>query len=121
MAVSLEAMELLIADELRQINDPIRRRQLQGFLHPPELRNVAWDYGHPDERHDVWVVGQGPDGSILLVYSDVGFGPQFPWGGIARDVDSLGMDAQWHSGLEHVAICCGLLDAPAGYEVPGPR
>ncbi len=31
------------------------------------------------------------------------------------------MDSQWHSALEDAAINAGLLPAPPGYEVPGPR
>jgi hypothetical protein len=121
MTVSVEELNVLVAEELRCLSDPARRRQLQIYLHAPELISVAWDYGQPNERHDVWIVGQSRDGELLLVYSDVGFGPQFPWGSIRRGADSLGMDSQWHSGLEDAAICCRLLGTPPGYVVPGPR
>jgi hypothetical protein len=48
-------------------------------------------------------------------------GPSFPWGFMDAHEDSMGMDSQWHSGLEDAAIVAGLLPAPTGYEVPGPR
>jgi hypothetical protein len=121
MAVALEDLLLLIDDELRRVGDPDRRRRLQRFLSAPVLRSVDWNYGLPGERHDVWVVGRSTGGEILLAYSDIGFGPAFPWGCIFDVEDSAGMDSQWHSGLEDAAINFGLLDAPPGYEVPGPR
>jgi hypothetical protein len=52
------------------------------------------------------------------VYSPEGFGPSDPWGHIRSTDDSLGMDSQWHVGLEHAAIGAGILEAPPGYEVP---
>jgi hypothetical protein len=121
MAVPVEDLLSLIESELRRIDDPDRHRRLQGLLAPPTLRSVAWDYGSEGERHNVWIVGRSRDGAILLAYSDIGFGPAFPWGGIVDAEDSAGMDSQWHSGLEDAAICFGLLEAPPGYEVPGPR
>ncbi len=33
----------------------------------------------------------------------------------------MGMDSQWHSGLEDAVINAGFLPAPPGYESPGPR
>jgi hypothetical protein len=121
MAVPVEDLRSLVESELRRIDDPDRRLRLQGLLSAPTLRSVAWDYGSEGERHDVWIVGRSPDGAILLAYSDIGFGPAFPWGGIVEAEDSAGMDSQWHSGLEDAAICFRLLEAPPGYEVPGPR
>jgi hypothetical protein len=121
MAIGVEDLLLLIEDELRRVSDPDRRRRLQSLLSAPTPRSVAWNYGSEGERHNVWIVGRSPDGDVLLAYSDVGFGPAFPWGGIIEVEDSAGMDSQWHSGLEDAAVCFGLLGAPPGYEVPGPR
>lgn len=121
MAIADEALFRLIDDELNRIADPDRRRRLQSFLGAPVLRSLAWDYGFLGERHDVWIVGRSAAGDILLAYSDLGFGPAFPWGWVVAAEDSEGMDAQWHSGLEDAAIGGRLLDAPHGYVVPGPR
>ena len=41
-----------------------------------------------------------------------------PWAVIFTEEDSFGSDGQWHLGLEHAAICAGLLDAAPCYEVP---
>lgn len=111
----------LIAGELARIGDAARRRILQALLQQPTRVRLAWDYGQVDERFDCWQVGGSPDRRVLLVYCARGFGPSFPWGFVDADEDSMGMDSQWHSGLEDAAIVAGLLPAPVGYEVPGPR
>ena len=114
-------IESLVAGELARQTSPQRRARMQSFLIPPRSRTLRWDYGQPDERIEAWVVGLTPDGGVALVYADAGFGPSFPWGFVFPEDDSAGMDSQWHSGLEDALICAGLLEAPSGYEVPGPR
>jgi len=121
MLTSAIQLQALITDELNRIADRPRRARLQNLLKPPELRSFGWDYGNAGERHQAWVVGQMPDGRVALVYAEEGFGPDFPWGFVFPADDSLGMDAQWHSGLEDAAIGAGILEAPPGYVVPGPR
>ena len=108
----------LVQSELRRLTDPQRRISLEGLLNLPRKLSLAWDYGREGERFDCWCVGQSPNGNIWLVYCTQGFGPDYPWGFVFPHSDSLGMDSQWHLGLEDAAICAGLLDAPEGYEVP---
>ena len=117
MPLSATQLQNLVQGQLTRVSDPQRRARLPTFLTPPQLRSFAWDYGATDERHEVWVVGETPDHELALVYSDIGFGPQDPWGFIFPADDSLGMDSQWHSGLEDAAIGAGLLEAPPGYVV----
>lgn len=111
----------LVDDELARAGDPARRGNLQALLHPPARLSLAWNYGQEDERFDCWQVGCSPDRRVLLVYCDRGFGPASPWGFVFADEGSMGMDSQWHSGLEDAAIVAGLLPAPVGYRVSGPR
>lgn len=114
-------IELLVARELALVADPNRRELLALALVPPSRISLGWNYGTANDRLDCWLVGRSPDGNVLLVYGDRGFGPSFPWGYVHPDDDSMGMDSQWHSGLEDAAIAAGLLVAPPGYEAPGPR
>jgi hypothetical protein len=116
-------IESLVEAELARVADPARRGDLRALLQPPARVSLAWDYGHADERFDCWLVGRSlyPERPVLLVYCDRGFGPDDPWGFVFADEGSIGMDCQWHSGLEDAAIVAGLLPAPAGYQVPGPR
>ena len=118
MRASLTEIRGLVAQQIAQVGDLRRREQLQSLLTEPELRSFNWDYSAHDQRLDGWVVGGSPDRSILLVYAEEGFGPSEPWGMVIAEDDSFGMDSQWHVGLEHAAICAGLLDAPPRYEVP---
>jgi hypothetical protein len=111
----------LLDRELARIEDLARRDVLRSFLQPPARLSLGWNYGHEGERINCWQVGRFPNRNILLVYCDRGFGPAFPWGFVFADEDSMGMDSQWHSGLEDAAIGAGMLPAPANYEVPGPR
>lgn len=111
----------LVDRELSRIGDPARRAGLEALLQPPGGLTLAWDYGTENERFDCWQVGCSPDRRALLVYCERGFGPEFPWGFVFADEGSMGMDSQWHSGLEDAGIVAGLLPAPAGYQVPGPR
>ena len=112
---------LLIDAELARVADLARRGTLQGLLHQPLRLSLAWEYGRADERFECWQVGRAPDGHLLLVYCERGFGPAFPWGFVSANELSMGMDSQWHARLEDVATSAGLLPTPAGYEVPGPR
>ena len=111
----------LVRLELDRVADPGRRASLEALLIQPRELSLAWDYGQPDDRFDCWCVGQSADRDTLLVYCPQGFGPSFPWGFVFSETGSLGNDGQWHSGLEDAAIGAGLLEAPAGYESPGPR
>ena len=121
MIETSEDIRVLVADEVSRVASQSRRRQLASLLREPQSATLGWDYGTAEERIAVWVVGGSADTSIALVYSATGFGPSFPWGFVSVAADSCGMDSQWHSGLEDAAIGAGLIDAPAGYIVPGPR
>lgn len=116
-----EALSKLIVSELERVSDQNRRLQLAALLVEPRLISLSWDYNPPGTRFDCWHVGQAPSGDIWLVYCDTGFGPSFPWGFVFPKEDSIGNDGQWHAGLEDIAVNCGLLEAPAGYQSPGPR
>ncbi len=111
----------LVRDELARVGDPNRRSALEALLQSPARLSLAWDYGKEGERFDCWQVGCSPERGVLLVYCERGFGPAFPWGVVFGEEGSMGMDSQWHSGLEDAAVFAGLLPAPAGYEAPGPR
>jgi hypothetical protein len=111
----------LVAGEVARVRDPMLRRRLQGLLRQPCRRPLTWDYGQPGDRFECWVVGESPDGGVLLVHCARGFGPSFPWGFVLAGDDSMGMDSQWHSGLADAAIAAGILAAPPGYQAPGPR
>lgn len=111
----------LLDAELERVSATERRTSLAALLVPPARLNLAWDYGAEGERLDCWLVGQSPGRDVLLVYCEQGFGPSFPWGFVFPPEDSMGMDSQWHSSLEDAAINAGLLEAPPGYCVPGPR
>jgi hypothetical protein len=108
----------LVECELASIDDPSRREALRALLSQPIAVDLGWGYGKPGERHQCWVVGHSRDGSQRLVYCDKGFGPSDPWGIVGVSEDWMGMDCQWHVGLEHAAIGAGSLDAPDGYEIP---
>jgi len=119
--MSSDIISKLVSSEVERLADPQRRTALKALLISPNKLSLSWEYECDGERFDCWSVGQSPGGDILLVFCGQGFGPEFPWGFVFHDSDSLGMDSQWHSGLEDAAICAGLLNAPAGYESPGPR
>jgi hypothetical protein len=111
----------LVDSELALVTDPAQRAALRVLLVEPARLSLAWEYGEADQRFDCWLVGRSSDEAILLVYCERGFGPSDPWGFVFAHTGSMGMDSQWHSGLVHAAIGAGLVAAPAGYEVPGPR
>ena len=121
MTSDIAKIKALVDEELARILPIERRNELAPFLREPRATTLGWDYGAPDERVPVWIVGQSTDGEAAVVYSDTGFGPVFPWGYVWVSQDSCGMDSQWHSGLEDAAIAAGFLSVPPGYVVPGPR
>src|SRR4051812_18608673 len=98
----------LVAEKLRRITDAERRSALAAFLVPPVRLRLNWEYGAANEQLDCWLVGQSRDEPLVrIVYCEAGFGPAFPWGYVFGD--SMGMDSDWHSGLEDAAIGAGFL------------
>jgi hypothetical protein len=108
----------LIQSELKKVAEPSRRASLEALLTSPRQMTLNWAYGQEGEHFDCWRVGQSPNGNTWLVFCEQGFGPAYPWGFISAEDEWIGMDSQWHLSLEDAAICAGLLNAPAGYEVP---
>ena len=113
-----EDIQQLVDAELATIDDPIRRAALAALLVTPKSFSLKWGYGMPGERYQCWLVGISPDGKTRLVYCEKGFGPSYPWGIVGIAQEWMGMDCQWHVGLEHAAIGAGALPAPSNYEVP---
>ena len=109
-------IQRLVEAELAQIVDIARRDALRAVLVSPKPLMLKWGYGKPGERFQCWLVGLY--GTERLVYCDKGFGPSYPWGFVSIDEDWMGMDCQWHLGLEHAAIGIRALSAPPNYEVP---
>jgi hypothetical protein len=108
-----QQVKALVAEQLAMIEDAARADALCALLLPePRLEVRAWDYGAPDERYPYWVVAEARERSILLVYCEQGFGPEFPWGFLFIENDpraeSLGMDAQWNWYLEEAFVRSGL-------------
>src|SRR4051812_18437027 len=112
------AIRVLVEAELANVAEPARRAVLKAVLVPPRLLTLKWGYGKPGERYPCWLVGLSPNGQERLVYCAEGFGPGAPWGFVGITEDWMGMDCQWHVGLEHAAIGAGILAAPPDYEVP---
>lgn len=107
----------LLDVQLAMIVDSSRRAALHERLVSPQPLSLKWGYGAPGDKFQCWLVGISKD-AVRLVYCDQGFGPTYPWGIIGACQDWMGMDCDWHVGLEHAAIGAGILDAPKCYEVP---
>lgn len=108
----------LVAAELSNVADPARRNALKAVLVPPQRLSLKWGYGQPGERYDCWLVGLSPNGQLRLMYCERGFGPDYPWGIVPVAEERMGMDCDWHVGLEHAAINAGILPPPDNYEIP---
>jgi len=114
----LDDIRRLVDAELAGVADSTRRDALKAVLVPPQPLNLKWGYRNPAERYECWLVGLSSNGKERLVYCEKGFGPSDPWGFVGVAEDWMGVDCQWHVGLEHAAIGAGILKAPPGYEVP---
>lgn len=108
----------LVHAELAKVGDAARRDALIAVLVSPQPLSLKWGYGKPGEKYECWLVGLSPNGNTRLLYCEKGFGPSDPWGIVGVSDDWMGMDCQWHVGLEHAAIGAGILPAPPDYEVP---
>ncbi len=102
-------IESLIQLEVARIQNIERRYRLKSLLLPPRQISLGWDYGHPGQRLPCWLIGQSPNKDVWLIYSQLGFGPDYPWGFVLPADDSLGEDAQWFDSLEAAAEAIGLL------------
>jgi hypothetical protein len=111
-------MRRLVDGEFASIGDSSRRAELRSTLVSPQALSLAWDYGTPGEQFECWLIGFSKEGKKRLIYCDRGFGPAYPWGIVGAKEDGMGMDCQWHVGLEHAAIAAGILEPPPDYEVP---
>lgn len=112
--IPVSELKAILARELAIIADAARRRALEAILIEPGIRTRAWDYGEEGEGYDYWVVAEAPEKGIELAYYEQGFGPEFPWGFLFTDEDSLGMDSQWNWYLEEAFIRSGLSTGPTG-------
>lgn len=110
MERSPDDIESLTTAELGRIRDPARRARAAAILITPRVQSIEWDYGVPGERLDCWMVGMRSDGRVAVVYCDLGFGPERPWGFVFPDDDSVGMASQWHASLEEALAAAGVLD-----------
>jgi|SRR5262245_12218715 len=108
----------LVEKELALVTDASRRERLRSLLVAPARLSLKWGYGKPGDRFECWIVASSTDRQQRLLYCAHGFGPEYSWGIVGVSEDWMGMDCQWHVGLEHAAIGAGLLDAPPDYEVP---
>jgi hypothetical protein len=111
MDLGPDQIDALVAAELARIRDPARRARAGSILTTPVPQSIEWDYGVPGERLDCWLVGRRSDGQVAIVYCDMGFGPERPWGYVVPEEDSTGMAGQWHASLEETLAAAGLLDA----------
>jgi hypothetical protein len=93
-------------NELGRIDAP-RRAALRCLLVPPAIRELGWNYGQSGQRYACWIIARAPDERVTLTHCDEGFGPAFPWGYLLDESDGMGMDSQWHAGLEDAAIGAG--------------
>jgi len=116
-----------VAEQLATVGHPGRLAALRSLLlAEPRREERDWDYGDEGERYPYWVVAEGPDRRIMLVYCEEGFGPQFPWGVLFNDPSgqaasedlTLGMDAQWNWYLEEAFVRSGLWPGRLGRDEP---
>src|SRR6185369_1801557 len=89
----------LASTEIAQL-PPGRYRSSLGELRvPPWLEMRGWGYGDVAKEYPCWVVAAQPVYELVLVYSESGFGPTYPWGVLDAGSTSLGTDAAWFTRL----------------------
>ena len=63
-----------------------------------EMRDWGWMLDVPS--FPVWLVAESQKYDYGVVYSDYGFGPEFPWGLIFLSHRNFGADYCWYDKLE---------------------
>jgi hypothetical protein len=111
-------IQRLVDAELSIVVELSRREALRATVIHPKAVRLKWNYGKPGQQFQCWVAARSENSQQYIVYCDQGFGPAYPWGIVGASEDSMGMDGQWHIGLEHAAIGARILEAPTEYEVP---
>lgn len=103
MPTSLADIELLLGNELARITQPDLLARIKELLVPIHCEQVGWDYGDPGQSHPCWIVAYDPETSLAFAYSELGYGPSYPWGMFRKSPDqSMGMDDSWYLSLEDV-------------------
>lgn len=113
-------IERLVGAELEEIADLRVLTLIRSLLvTPPVWHERDWDYGEDDERYPCWTVAEHPFSGQAIVFSDDGFGPEFPWGLVPMKDTWFGMDCDWSRTLQQAFLkSCAWAEAQAGSASP---
>lgn len=100
MSASAANISALIAREMSVLtNGPVKEALRNGLVDPRPVK-LNWNYGHPGQQFDGWIVfDHEAISDTAIVYCDEGFGPKSPWGLIIATPEEgvrwMGMDSGW--------------------------
>src|SRR4051812_47983416 len=100
MINSADEMNALVTAQVKTIADPIVRSYLQSLLIPPIKQQRDWFYGGTGLMYTCWLVMEHKESNTGFAYSDLGFGPDIPWGLVFLSDTFIGADSGWFPTLE---------------------
>lgn len=115
-----QGIEQLLGHEISRIAEQGLVNHIRTLLIPVGRTDAAWGYGEGDLRYPCWMVAFDAGSNRLIVYSEHGFGPAYPWGVLDRTPTlSMGSDDMWYLSLEDAVRASGIWKgtSPIGYEV----
>lgn len=117
MDITAKQIEKLIEAELGCVADIRVVRHIRSLLIKPRLLFRQWDYGEENTNYPCWNVLEHKASNTAICYSELGYGPMYPWGLVFLDGDnnemSMGMDSGWFPIFVETYF-----DSFAAYEVP---
>ena len=113
-----EAINLLVTEELKKVNDGKVLKWLREYLIEPKSTTLHWEYGDM-EAHPAWIIADTGERNVVIAYCEGGHGSYGnPWGLIFANDTMFGMDCSWYGDLFSAVYECGGVEAPPGWEVP---
>jgi hypothetical protein len=94
--MDVQTIEAVVEQALSQIEDAEIMATIRLHLTKPRRHRYVWDYGKSGETFECWVVLEDATKTTGIVYSDLGFGPQNPWGLVFLAEMRSGMDCSWY-------------------------
>lgn len=117
---TVRGIEQLLDLELSRIAEQELVKHVRALLVPIERTDAVWEYGEGDQRYPCWMVAFDAGSNRLVVHSEYGFGPAYPWGVLDRTPTlSMGSDDMWYLSLEDAVRASRIWKGanPIGYEV----
>ncbi|MFZ4056524.1 MAG: hypothetical protein ACOYKE_00225 [Ferruginibacter sp.] len=103
----------LVQQQLFQIDDDLIKTTIEQILIEPNKHFRIWENSTTAEEIECWTIAIDKENNSSIVYAELGFGPNHPWGLVSNSSQFVGIDSGW---LKNLKDC--FLDSFKAAELP---